>query len=83
MNDRNKNKLELIEHILRVPWCIRSRTQYHCYTAAVCVLVNDPYLYILLGCVHVHKAHGGVVYRRGEQNTVFGTLVGLTNRFKA
>ena len=41
----------------------------------------------MLGCVHayvhVRKAHGGAVDRRGQENTVFGTLLGLTKRFEA
>jgi hypothetical protein len=55
------------------------------HTAAVCVLMDDLYLHVMLyvGCAHVHKAHGGAVDRRGQQNTVFGTLVGLTKRFEA
>ncbi len=31
----------------------------------------------MLGYAHVHKAYGGAVDRRGQQNFVFGTLVGL------
>jgi hypothetical protein len=48
-------------------------------TAVVCVLVDDLYL----GYAHVHKVRGGAVDRRGEQNTIFGTLVGLTRPFEA
>jgi hypothetical protein len=33
--------------------------------------------------VYVHQAHGGVVDRRAQQNTVFATLVSLTKRFEA
>ena len=36
------------------------------------MLVDDLYLYsVMLGCVHVHKAHGDVVDRRGQQNTIW------------
>ena len=53
------------------------------YTAAVCLLVDDLYLHSMLGCVHVHKAHGDAIDRRGQENTVFGTLLGLTKQFEA
>jgi hypothetical protein len=47
------------------------------------VLVDDLYLHLMLGCAHEQKAHGGAVDRRGQQNAVFATLMGLTQRFKA
>jgi hypothetical protein len=37
----------------------------------------------MLGYAHVHKAYGSAVDRCGQQNIVFGTLVGLIKRFEA
>jgi hypothetical protein len=64
----NQNSVEHIPRVLHL----------HLHTAAVCVLDDDLYLHIMLGCAHVHKAHGGAVDRRGQQNTIFGTFIGLT-----
>jgi hypothetical protein len=50
---------------------------------AVSMPIDNVYLHSILGYTHVHKAYGGVIDRRGQQNIVYGTLVGLTKQFEA
>ncbi len=76
-----KNKLELSRahtHVLHQHLAVHLHDSL--YISALCsiVPVDDLYLHSMLGYAHVHKAYEGAVDRHGQQNIVFGTLVGLT-----